>query len=176
MVMMVAAVSCSFGCLDARLLLSIVCEHAPSHSVRREDAVQSAGSSCHRSSARCPQLRWRLPLGEGTTLRTSEGIAASLHTLQLSWKRGLCMLSSASEQCQIVASLSVICHGLWRAIWLQQRAVSVARGVWARIWADSHATMSFLTHTRLLCVLIMHVVTCRGRMLRWSSERLFTDA
>ena len=56
MVMLLAAVSCSCGCIDAQQLQIMACEHAPSGGVRHEDAVQSAGSSSHFSSESCLSL------------------------------------------------------------------------------------------------------------------------
>jgi len=86
-VMLLAAVSCSFDCIDAQLLQSMVCEHAPSGGVRREDAVQSAGSSSHFSSESCLSFKYLLLLVVGTGLRICEGVAWSAWTLRLLWKR-----------------------------------------------------------------------------------------
>ena len=86
-VMLLAAVSCWFGCIGAQLLQSMVCEHAPSGSVRREDAVQSAGSSSHFSSEICLSFTWLLLLAGAIVLRICEGVARSVWTLRLLWKR-----------------------------------------------------------------------------------------
>ena len=75
MVMLLAAVSCSFGWIDAQQLQSMVCEHAPSGGVPREDAVQSAGSSFHFFSESCLSFTWLLLLAVGIMLRICEGVA-----------------------------------------------------------------------------------------------------
>ena len=77
-VMLLAAVSCSFGRIDVQLLQSNACEHAPSDGMRREDAVQSAGSSSHMSSESCLSFKWLLLLAVGTELRICEGVACRL--------------------------------------------------------------------------------------------------
>ena len=75
MVILLAAVSCSFSCIDAQQLQSMACEHAPSGGVRHEDAVQSAGSSSHFSSEGCLSITWLLLLAVGIVLRICEGVA-----------------------------------------------------------------------------------------------------
>ena len=75
MVMLLTAARCSFGCIDAQQLQSMVGEHAPSGGVRREDAVQSAGSSFQFSSESCLLFTWLLLLAMGILLRICEGVA-----------------------------------------------------------------------------------------------------
>ena len=87
MVILLTAVSGSLGCSDVQLLHSLVCEHAQSHVVRREDAGQSAGSSSHFSSVSCPSFKWLLQLAEGIGMRICKGLASSSSTLRLFWKR-----------------------------------------------------------------------------------------
>ena len=75
MVMLFTTVSCSFGCIDAQQVQSMVCELAPSGGVRREDAVQSAGSGSHFFSESCLSFTWLLLLAVGILLRICEGVA-----------------------------------------------------------------------------------------------------
>ena len=86
--MLLTAVSCSAGCNDAQLLQGLVCDHALSGGVRREGAVQSAGSISHFSSASFPFVKWLLLLAEAIGLRICEGVACSSSTLRLLWKLG----------------------------------------------------------------------------------------
>ena len=86
--MLLTAVSCSAGCNDAQLLQGLVCDHALSGGVRREDAVQSAGSISHFSSACSPSFKGLLLLAVGIGLRICKGVACSFSTLRLLWKLG----------------------------------------------------------------------------------------
>ena len=111
MVMLLAAVSGSLGCSDVQLLQSLGCEHAQSSGVRREDAVQSAGSSSHFSSAICLSFKLLLLLAERIELRICDGLASSSSRLRLLWKRAP-PCSHRRPRTADVVSLSVLCHGL----------------------------------------------------------------
>jgi len=102
-VMLLAAVGCSFGCIDAQLLQSMGCEHVPSGGVRREDAVQSAGSISHFPSVSCPWCKWLLLLAESIGLRICNGIVSSSLTVRLLLKRA----SACSHRCPRTADCGV---------------------------------------------------------------------